>query len=148
MAMQVEGSDEGGEQQPALGRDGVHRMKIAARSIRDHEGSGLNRTLDGVHELGLGIDRAEVPRFAAKRIEIEQQAETRASPRVRAAGCDVRPRQRQDQTDRPATPPIDRPRWSVGGTARAARISSTCAPITLRITGQACDAGAMPPRHG
>ena len=69
--MQVEGPDEGGQQQSALGRVGVHGMKIAARTVRDHDLFGMNWTIDGVNELKLGFAETELPGVTAKRVVVE-----------------------------------------------------------------------------
>jgi hypothetical protein len=82
MAMQVEGPDEGGRQQPAAGRCGVDGMKIAARSIRDHESSGSTGPSIGSTNWTFESTEPKYHDFAAKSVEVEQQVETRARPEL------------------------------------------------------------------
>jgi hypothetical protein len=87
MPMQVERPDEGGQQQLALNRTGLHGMKIATSPFHDHKSFRPNRTFNRVHELELRIQGAEVPRFAAKGVVVQQQVKPGAGSKLQQANA-------------------------------------------------------------
>jgi hypothetical protein len=115
-------------------------MKIATSSFHDHKSFRSNRTFNRVHEMELRIQGAEVPRFAAKRVVVQQQVKPWLQ--APAGGCAVHPRRRQDQIGRRVRQPIGRPRWSAAllpeqhATHRYGRRSHFASPARLATVAQ------------